>query len=1318
MKNCICWLYLYYPTIHMEKRKTIFLILLLSGIIGLAQNPSCSSGFIYMDNGSWIDVYDPGQPLSATNPSATSIPSIGGGLTLMPNISNGTLSPTFYTTSGGTYWYWSGTAWVNTGHTTGNSSAVNIAGCGSTIYNIVGTTGQVYSYNGSGAGSLLTTLANFNGGGPYDLVTDCNCNFYALNTTVPNQGLSMYNASGSLLCTYTLSGMPNTFAGGGFAILGNTIYVKNNTTPGFFIGTISGGGVTFTAVTGFNSSPGDFASCSVCYPSVNLAGSTVSGGTLSCTFPTLNVVATTTASPVTYAWSGPGIIGPASSSVILVNTPGTYSCLIVTATCPPSQITLTTTITSNTVAVLATLTPSGNVCAQMNASTHLTVAHLHSNDAILWNGPSIPALSGTDNINVTSPGSYTVRVTDIVSGCSATSAVSIVLTPTVSLALSDNTLCLHNYNGSPASITLTPSGATTYTLLTSSNYSTTAPNSTLMPCFPVTIFGNYSPNATATLVGSNGVCKDTTTTLFSIIPNPVIQLSDASASICPGGSKQIAVIGASQYLWGGSTGLNSYVGSNVVASPNASSIYSVVGGVGGCQSQTQTVSIIVLPVPTVSVNPVSSTICLGSSAILTATGTATSFTWSPLLGLLSLSNGPVVNVSPANTTTYLVVGSLNSCTNSASASVQVMQPPVLGLNLSSPTLCAQSLNFSPNSISLNPTGATNYTLLPGSGISINSPNGPVMQAIPVAPFPFVPSVASVTLIGNTGVCTRTINRTFTIIPNPVISVSPLSASTCPGHSKAFSVSGATTYTWLPMPNYTLTGSNSMVANPPLTSFYSVIGKENGCVSATKNAVLIVLPIPEVSVSPQSPTVCAGNSIVLNAVGNGSLYSWSPGGSLSSSSGLQVIATPASLQSYTVTATLNTCTNYAVATVSVIVMPVIHASASQTTICSSANTNLSVTGANSFLWFPTNNLNFPSGSQVVASPNESTTYTVHGYNGICTGSTTIYIKTIQRPDLDVMAEANQVCSGGSVPLVAVGAQSYTWIPVNGLIPTGTNGSVIVAPKVSTNFTVLGANSLGSVSCYQETSYSVSVIPEIVPVVSQNVSICNGDKTTLYAMGGNSFNWAPSVGLNVTNGAGVVANPRHTTIYTVEVSQNTFCGKTTTVMVTVNARPEVYAGKDTSYNLNEAIFLNARGTGTLTWVRGEDIICAVCPQTQVFPTRNGCYVVEALDDSGCKATDDICIELTEDFSIYIPNSFTPNNDGKNDHFLIFGENISQVSMEIYDRWGVKVFYSEDYTVGWDGRYKDVLCPTGAYTYIIRYTGLNRKKYTKSGNVNIVK
>ncbi|MBL7934112.1 MAG: gliding motility-associated C-terminal domain-containing protein, partial [Bacteroidia bacterium] len=1236
----------------------------------------------------------------------------GSGLTLMPNISGGTLTPTFYTTSGNTYWYWSGTAWVNTGHSTGNGGAVNLGGCASRIYNLVGTTGQVYVYDGTSNGSLLTTIPNFTGNGPYDIVADCNCNFYVLNTSGTTQGLYMYDSSGNLQCTYTLSGMPSSTGGGGLAIIGNQIYVRNG---GFYAGTIAGNGVTFSSIS-YSPNVGDFATCPVCNPTPDFSGSSISGGMLTCANPSINISVNAVISPVTpvtYSWTGPSVIGSATGTSAVAGAPGTYSCIITTAVCPPTQTVLTTVVTTNSSVVSASINPSGSKCVQANAIVKLKAIHGFTNEIINWSGPSFTALNTIDSVNVSNTGTYTLQVVNPANGCSASATMALVQTPTVNLTLSSSSLCLYPYNNSPASITITPQGASTYTLHTSSNFSTSAPNGSIMPCIASTITGNFATVATVTLIGSTAGCKDTANASISIVPNPVLSLTQATADVCPGESETFTVSGASMYLWSGSPGLSTTSGSVVTATPASNSFYNVKGTDNGCTSATSNITVTILPLPVVGISPPATTICAGSTTTLQAIGNATSFTWSP-----SGTNGNQTAVSPSNSQIYTLLGSLNSCTSAANAIVYVAAPPVVSISLSSPSVCAHNYNGSPNTITVTPAGATNYTFISGGNVTVGSPNGPLMTITPSGTIPPLPTVVSTTLIGQDGVCKVTTTQTFVIIPNPDIFISPTSASICPGGSASFSVSGTPVYNWLPASHYTLTSPQSIVADPLVTSYYSVFGTQAGCRSVLKNALVIIHPLPLVNITSTTHTLCGGTQIPLSVSGTGNVYYWYPSGSLSSATGSTVFASPTVTQIYTVVAALNTCTSQALVTVSAIPIPTVHAVANESVICSGGSTGITVTGANTFQWSPVNTLNPTVGNYVVASPNANTTYTIKGFNGICTGTGTIQIKTVDRPSMTLEGSSPEICKGGTVTIKASGAQLYTWQPASALSSSSFSDQVTANPSVTTNYTVYGTNSAGVTDCYQQLSFSVQVLPDIVPAVSNNATLCLGEKTTLYASGGNTYSWSPSQGLNTNLMSAVVANPTVTTEYTVNVSRNYQCGISTKVLVVVNPLPSVFAGRDTTYNLDEVIMLRAVGSGTLNWIYGDGIPCKACPETQVFPERSGCYVVEAINDFGCKASDDICLEITDEFGVYIPNSFTPNNDGLNDEFIIFGTGITNTSMQIFNRWGQLLFSSEDYTQGWNGLYKGQLCEGGTYTYVFKYTGLNRKKYIKKGGVTLIR
>ena len=110
--------------------------------------------------------------------------------------------------------------------------------------------------------------------------------------------------------------------------------------------------------------------------------------------------------------------------------------------------------------------------------------------------------------------------------------------------------------------------------------------------------------------------------------------------------------------------------------------------------------------------------------------------------------------------------------------------------------------------------------------------------------------------------------------------------------------------------------------------------------------------------------------------------------------------------------------------------------------------------------------------------------------------------------------------------------------------------------------------------------------------------------------------------------------------------------------------------------------------------------------------GTYNVWVTDNNGCTAMDSISVSTCDTGSIegayFIPNAFTPNGDGRNDQFIVFrkpGTEPAQFfSISIFDRIGEKVFESDDETVGWDGRFKGKLEPSGVYVYVIKYVSIS--------------
>jgi gliding motility-associated-like protein len=111
---------------------------------------------------------------------------------------------------------------------------------------------------------------------------------------------------------------------------------------------------------------------------------------------------------------------------------------------------------------------------------------------------------------------------------------------------------------------------------------------------------------------------------------------------------------------------------------------------------------------------------------------------------------------------------------------------------------------------------------------------------------------------------------------------------------------------------------------------------------------------------------------------------------------------------------------------------------------------------------------------------------------------------------------------------------------------------------------------------------------------------------------------------------------------------------------------------------------------------------------------------VDINGCKAEDTVTINVNTSTDIFIPNAFTPNNDGVNDQFKMFGElsNIYFLDISVFDRWGEKVFESNDPNFEWDGTYRGEPAPIGVYIYVATAVFNNGSHRDFKGSVTLLR
>jgi gliding motility-associated-like protein len=125
--------------------------------------------------------------------------------------------------------------------------------------------------------------------------------------------------------------------------------------------------------------------------------------------------------------------------------------------------------------------------------------------------------------------------------------------------------------------------------------------------------------------------------------------------------------------------------------------------------------------------------------------------------------------------------------------------------------------------------------------------------------------------------------------------------------------------------------------------------------------------------------------------------------------------------------------------------------------------------------------------------------------------------------------------------------------------------------------------------------------------------------------------------------------------------------------------------------------------------------------ISPTAEGTYTV-LISVGNCSITDHITLTEFCPSTLFVPNSFTPDGDGKNDSFNASGTYIGDFEMYIYNRWGEMIYKSESLTQDWDGKYKEKDVQVDVYVYKIYYSvnhpDGNPRKETKVGTVTVMR
>lgn len=209
------------------------------------------------------------------------------------------------------------------------------------------------------------------------------------------------------------------------------------------------------------------------------------------------------------------------------------------------------------------------------------------------------------------------------------------------------------------------------------------------------------------------------------------------------------------------------------------------------------------------------------------------------------------------------------------------------------------------------------------------------------------------------------------------------------------------------------------------------------------------------------------------------------------------------------------------------------------------------------------------------------------------------------------------------------------------------------------------------------------------------------------------YAYSVGSSIFDDASIFSRLTPGELYDLMIRDDKGCEKEETFLMPALYNQAVSLGKLITMELGQTRFLAPQLlipeslVAKVEWFPKDELSCPACLITEVTPTKNEIYTVRVTDWYGCWTESSIEVQVNRQAELFIPNAFSPNADGNNDIFAIYGNSkqIQQIQMlRIFDRWGELVFESDEVRPnkdedGWNGQIDGRRAPTGIYVYQVK-------------------
>ncbi|RYD76851.1 MAG: PKD domain-containing protein, partial [Sphingobacteriales bacterium] len=526
-----------------------------------------------------------------------------------------------------------------------------------------------------------------------------------------------------------------------------------------------------------------------------------------------------------------------------------------------------------------------------------------------------------------------------------------------------------------------------------------------------------------------------------------------------------------------------------------------------------------------------------------------------------------------------------------------------------------------------------------------------------------------------------------------------------------------------------TGDTTSALTFTKTDKYWVQITKNFCTHS--DTVFLEFPTHKLVKLDSSLTVCSYEKPAIDAGNYATKYEWTLPGKTKTFSSL-IVALDSGL--YILKATSkNGCVEYDSIQVNYHPMPKANAGP-DTAICYGSSVYLQGSGGFSYLWTPAYYLDDSTVSNPKANPTNTQRYFLitTGEKG-CTDTSTVLLKV--KPKLQAtLVTKNIIICKGEIANVSVkskeggtGNYAFSWYNKDSTL-TFTGEKISFVPEASM---WLYMRMQDGCSKHFSDSVYIEVLP--VPDVDFNSSVTQGCQPLAVKFSleekydpQNKYTWNFGDGTSDST-----YNPTH--IYTntgkwfatVTVKNKNGCVKISTVAQEIIVHPVPIAFYEpipiiTDIEHPEVSFKNtSSGADKYNWSFGDGKTSVEINPKNTY-TDTGNYIVQLVAENnfGCTDTFQSIFQVKDIYRFHVPNAFTPNADDINSYFFPVTTYTKSYNMQIYNRWGAKIFYSEDGSPRWDGRFKGSLVQDDIYMYLITVLDKDNRKHYYNGLIHLLK